>query len=430
MEEYIGEISVKKKPSLFFRWAVLFFISLAMFGNYYVYDSIAPVADLLKNDLKFSDEDIGWLNSIYSFSAILVLLIGGIIIDKWGTKKSSVLFGSICAIAGFLTAASSDFNYMLAGRFLLGIGSEPLIVAITAAIAKWFKGKELSFAMGINLLIARSGSVSADNSPTFISGLYEGGWQGPLFFAAFVGILSLVGVLVYFILESSGEKKYILSEAGETDKLKIKDLFSFSKSFWYITLLCVTFYSAVFPFRTFAIKYFMEAHNLTREAAGGLNSILPLSAMIATPVIGLLVDFIGKRALLMMIGSVLLLPVYLLMGYTGLNLFVIIAIMGLSFSLIPAVMWPSVAYIVEEKRLGSAYALMTLIQQAGVMLFNWLIGLTNDFNSAGAENPAGYNMGLWIFSVLGILGFFFAFKLRKAETSPEGHGLEKGMKQI
>ncbi|MEJ2506572.1 MAG: MFS transporter, partial [Ignavibacteriaceae bacterium] len=309
-----------KEPSAFYRWMVLLFLSVAMYGNYYVFDSISLVADQLKTQLNFSDLDIGQMYSYYSIAAIIVLIFGGILVDKWGTKKSSIVFASICTVSGFLVAFSSNLYLMLAGRFLLGVGSEPLIVAITVAIAKWFKGKQLSFALGVNLFLARAGTYTVDNSPSIFSRAYSGGYQGPLLIAALIGILALAGVLIYAMLEHRGEKLFVLGEGTRTDKLNVKDFFKFNKSFWYITLLCVTFYSAIFPFRAFAIKFFMETHNVSREMAGSLISWLPLAAMIATPLIGLLVDYIGKRALLMTFGSILLLPVYLLMGYTDVSL--------------------------------------------------------------------------------------------------------------
>jgi MFS family permease len=417
----------KKEPSAFFRWVVLFFLSIAMFGNYYVFDSISLVADQLKSQLNFSDLDIGQMYSYYSIAAIIVLIFGGILVDRWGTKKSAIVFAIICTVSGFLTAFGSDLYVMLAGRFLLGIGSEPLIVAVTVAIAKWFKGKQLSFALGVNLFLARAGTYAVDNSPSIFPGTYSGGYQGPLIIAALVGILAMVGIITYAVLEHRGEKLFVLGEGSKTDKLNIKDFFKFNKSFWFITLLCVTFYSAIFPFRAFAIKFFMESHNISRETAGNLISWLPLAAMFATPLIGLLVDYIGKRALLMTFGSILLLPVYLLMGYTDISLYIPVIMMGVAFSLIPAVMWPAVAYIVEEKRLGSAYALMTLIQQIGMALFPLIIGAANDYTGASATNPEGYNLGMWIFSILGVLGLIFAYLLRKAETGPNGHGLEKGI---
>jgi len=160
------------------------------------------------------------------------------------------------------------------------------------------------------------------------------------------------------------------------------------------------------------------------KLAGSYNSLLPLAAMFATPLFGLLVDKVGKRALFMMLGSILLMPVYLMMAYTDISLLVPVSMMGIAFSLIPAVMWPSVAYIVDQRRLGTAYALMTLIQQIGFFILNLLIGKANDYSGAGLSNPAGYRLGMWIFSILGFLGMALAILLRLRETGPQGHGLE------
>ena len=412
------------QPSPRYRWAVLVMISLAMFGNYYVYDSIAPIADMLKTDLGFSDENIGQLYSVYSIAAVLVLLAGGVVIDRFGTVKSTILFGAICTFAAALIAVTSDLNVMLVSRFLLGLGSEPLIVAITTALAKWFKGRELSFAFGLNLTIARLGSVAADWSPTWARFAYDD-WQAPLVVAAVIGTLCLISPLGYGALEKIAARRYGLGKAGQIDKLVLSDLFRFNASFWMVVALCVTFYSAIFPFRSFSIKFFIEAWDLTRQAAGQYNSVLPLAAMFATPLFGLLVDKLGKRALFMVAGSFLLMPVYLMMAYKVPPLLgVPIAMMGVAFSMIPAVMWPSVAYIVEERRLGTAYAVMTLVQQIGVAAMNWLIGRTNDAFGASTANPAGYVPMMWIFSVLGFLALAFAILLRRQETGPHAHGLE------
>jgi hypothetical protein len=151
-----------------------------------------------------------------------------------------------------------------------------------------------------------------------------------------------------------------------TDKVVFADLWKFGVSYWLIVALCIVFYSAIFPFQTFAVKFFMEAHGTSREFGGFLSSMLTLFAMIATPLFGLWVDRVGKRALLMMLGSLLLIPVYLMMAYTHINLYIPMAMMGVAFSLIPAVMWPSVAYIVDQAKLGTAYGLMTMIQNIGL----------------------------------------------------------------
>jgi len=190
---------------------------------------------------------------------------------------------------------------------------------VTTAIAKWFKGKELSFAFGINLTIARLGSFAALNSPSWAEGYYDS-WQAPLLIAVGFGVTCIVGAVMYWILEARAEKVYQLGEAGETDKVVFRDLFKFSASYWYIVALCITFYSAIFPFQTFAVKFFIEAHGTTREFGGWLSSMLTLFAMIGTPLFGLMVDRVGKRALFMMFGSILLVPVYLMMAYTKMSL--------------------------------------------------------------------------------------------------------------
>ena len=414
--------SLRPEPSRLYRWIVLVFVSLAMFGNYYVYDALSPLADVLKQQLGFSDSNIGLLQAIYSFPNIFTVLIGGVLIDRLGLRRSLMIFGVLCLIGPAITATSGHLWLMATGRLFFGMGAESLIVAVTVALARWFKGKELSFAFGINLTIARLGSFVALNSPTWARRAYAN-WQWPFFIALAFSTLCVLGAIVYWLLEVNAERKYHLGETS-TEKVVFADLFKFGLSYWFIVALCITFYSAIFPFQTFAVKFFIEAHGTSREVGGFLSSLLTLFAMIATPLFGLLVDRVGKRAMLMMLGSMLLIPVYLMMAYTHVNLYIPMAMMGVAFSLIPAVMWPSVAYIVEQSKLGTAYGLMTMIQNIGLFGFNLLIGWANDYSHASAENPAGYHLGMWIFSSLGFLGMFFAFLLHERETGPHGHGLE------
>jgi MFS family permease len=416
-------VAVKPDPPRWYRWIVLVLISVAMFGNYYIYDSISPLADVLKAQLGFSDTNIGLLNAIYSFPNIVMVLIGGMIIDRIGTRKSTFLFALLCFVGSAVTVSSGMLEVMAAGRLIFGLGAESLIVAVTTAIAKWFRGKELSFAFGVNLTIARLGSFAALNSPSWAGSLFSD-WRLPLLISVAAGVISVAGTVLYWMMESGAQRRYNLGSGGGTDKVVFSELFKFSRSYWYIVALCITFYSAMFPFQTFAVKFFMEAHGTTRELGGFFSSMLTLFAMIATPLFGLLVDRVGKRALFMVFGSFLIIPVYLMMAYTRVTLYVPMAMMGVAFSLIPAVMWPSVAYIVGQERLGTAFGLMTMIQNIGLFGFNLLIGWANDFSGASAENPGGYALGMWIFSSLGFLAMLFAFLLRRNETGPDAHGLE------
>jgi MFS family permease len=445
MSESSSQVFALPQPSKFYRWLVLIFVSLAMFGNYYVYDSINPLERIFLDQLGYSASMFGWLNISYSLAALATLLIGGILIDRFGLKKSLLFFSILIFLGAVLTALKGNFYAMVSGRTLLGLGAESQIVAVTTALARWFKGKELSFAFGINLTIARLASIAADNSPTWAKfAFYPNGvgaqpsWHRPLVLAAAMGSLAVVGALVYWVLEDYADKRYELGKAGEPDKFSFREGLKFSKSYWYVVALCFTFYSAIFPFRTFAIDLFTSkmlagmgmagntpaAFALAQQQAGALNSLLPFSAMIATPLFGLLADKIGKRATLMMFGSFLLMPVYLMIAYAHTSLLIPVTMMGIAFSLVPAVMWPAVAYIVDEKRLGTAYALMSLLQQVGFAIFNFAIGKANDISGAGPNHPSGYALGMWIFSILGFLAFFFAFLLRKEETGPHAHGLE------
>lgn len=428
------------RPTPTYRWLALLFASLAMFGNYYVYDALNPVVDLLRTQEGFTYAQIGKLSTAYNIAALLMLLVGGYVVDRFGARRAIVVFAAVCVVAAAVSASATGFNSLLGGRFLLGMGAEPLIVAVTAVLAKWFKGKELSFAFGLNLSISRLGSASTDWSTTFAEPLYSN-WNDPLWLATGVMSAGLGAAFLYFMLERRAEQRFDMGQAGATDKLEVRQLYRFSPSYWYIVALCVVFYSTVFPFRSFAIDYFQQAHAMDRQTAGLLSSMLPVAAIILTPLFGLWVDRVGRRSLFMAVGSVVMLPLFLAVTYlpagpmvqlvpfvwgpeVPLTLLLVILALGAVFSLIPAVMWPSVAYIVEERRLGSAYALMTVCQQLGWATVPIVVGLLNDMGQAGPANPGGYAGGMWFYTALSSLGLFFAYRLWRAETGPGAHGLE------
>jgi MFS family permease len=395
-------------PGVLWRWAVLVTVSVTMFGNYYVYDSLGMVADLVKQAYGINDAQYGLLAGAYSIAAVIVLLVGGAIIDRIGCKRAVLYFGGIASAAALLIAMAPNYHVLLAGRFLLGIGCEPLGVAVTTTLVRWFKARELAFALGLNLTLSRLGSVAADRSPEWARFAYDGGFARPLYLGAAIGFLCILGGGLYYGLEHFAERRFRLGAAGSTDKLSLAEIVGFGGSFWVLTGLCISFYAATFSFQSFATKFFIEAHAVPRVQAGVLLSYLPSMAMVATPLLGLLVDRIGHRALGLLLGTLLSAPVYFMMTRSGVPLSYSVALMGITFSLIPAIIWPEVAFLVDEKRLGTAYSLMTLLQQVFVFLVSAALGWVNDLAQASAQNPRGYAPGMWLLTGLSGLAVGFA----------------------
>jgi MFS family permease len=237
--------------------------------------------------------------------------------------------------------------------------------------------------------------------------------------------VGVAGAVAYFLLERGAERRFDLHQPPPPDRIVWADLWRFDRSYWYIVGLCVTFYSVIFPFRsTFAIKYFQHAHGLSLQEAGAMNGYVFLAAIVATPAFGLLADRIGRRALLMAVGTLLLFAVFPLLAYTQTNLWVTTVLVGIAFSLVPAVIWPAVPYLVSPNRLGTAFGLMTMVQAIGLTVFNLVVGALNDANGASADNPMGYLPMLWTFGLLSLMGFVFAWLLWRRETGPDGHALE------
>ena len=407
------------------RWWILALLSLLVFGNYYVFDSIGPVAAMLSGELGFSDTQIGTLNGIYSLPNIFLLLIGGVIVDRLGAPLVITVTSLMCFVGASITAMSGDFTTMVAGRLIYGLGAEVMLVAATVAIAIWFGGVGgVAFAMALNLSVARAGSYAADLSPLWARGLYDQGWQPPLVLAAAIAGTSLLFALAYRWTEQNRQPPPTAVH-GEPETFEWRNVARFGRSFWYLLGLCVLFYSVIFPFRsTFSIKYFQHAHEMPLQAAAVLNSYVYLAALLFSPLIGWLVDRYGHRSLAMMIGSLLLPMSFLgLFGY-GWGLEFTMLMLGISFSLIPAIMWPSVVKLTTSDKLGTAYGLLFMIQNAGMMTANIAAGWLNDIYGAGPENPAGYMPMLVFFLVLASLAFIFAFTLWRRELGPHTYGLE------
>ncbi len=409
------------------KWWLLAFASIAIFGNYYFYDAIAPLAEQLDSELGFNDKQIGTLNAIYSLPNIFLVLIGGLLVDKFGAGRVATYTAALCFVGAVVTASTGDFVTMAVGRLLFGIGSETFLVALTVAIGIRFGGHAVAFAMALNLSIGRMGSYAADLSPVLARGLYEQGWQPPLILAAALTSFSVIGAAACWWLDNNRPapiERRTEPVAG-TERFNWKDIARFDRSFWYITALNVLFYSVIFPFRsTFAIKYFQHAHDKTLEAASIINSYVFLAAIFLTPLFGIVADRYGRRGLQMMFGS-LLLP----LSFVGLmsenwGAWLTTGMLGISFSLVPAILWPSVVKLVGKDQLGTAYGLMFMTQAIGLSAANLIAGALNDSFGASADNPGGYTPMLMFFAVVAASAFFFAFALWRRESGPNGHGLE------
>lgn len=392
-------------------------ISLAMFGSSYIFDSIGPLAKVLSDQLRFSDSQIGLLQAICSLPSIFMVLLGGIIIDRIGVKKAGMIFAVICLAGSVVTALSPRFPVLLAGRLIFGLGIGSLSVAGSTGIAHWFRGHKLSFVFGLNLTINRLGSLAAQISPTWAKEAYTS-WRPPLLIAIAFGVLGVAAAAVYWILENRCTGRYQIN--SERDPAGTGGQLGFSRAYWLSVGLCVAFYAGIFPFQTFAQKFLIEARNMTPEQASLAVGAITVTAMITTPLFGLLVDRTGHRALYLLLGSALLVPVYLLLGYSQMSPYVPVSLMGLAFSLVPAVLWPSVMLLVPHRNLGKAFGLMSMVQSIGLTGFNYLIGQANDLSGAGPTHPGGYLPGMWLFTLSSLVALGFALLLWRHDGEPRG----------
>lgn len=407
-----------KRPSLAAQALMFVGAALAMLGNYYVYDSIGPIAEQLSRQLHFSDSQIGLLNAIYSVPNIFLVFVGGVLVDRYSARLLTLVTAFFCLAGAVLTAATDNFVVMAAGRLIFGIGAETMIVAVLVALAQWYLGRYYALFLALNLSIARLGSYLADRSPTFASDLYAQGVHPPLWLAVGFAVVAVVGSLLYFEVDRREAPRGTLATPPPRERFDWREILRFGAPYWCIMGLCVTFYSVIFPFRsTFSIKYFQQAHGLSLEAASTINSYVFLAAAFATPAFGLLVDRIGRHATLMVVGSLLLPVSFLLMGATP-DIGLANVLMGVAFSLVPAVLWPAVARYVAMGQLGTALGLMTMLQNIGMAAANYSAGLLNDTYGASATNPGGYLPMLWFFGFLGLAGFVSAVLLKLLDRKP------------
>jgi MFS family permease len=430
----VGFFHPSRRP---YRFTILLFISLLLLGSYFAYDSIGALAPTLIEALHLNRSDIGNLYTAYSVAAILIVFFGGMLYDKLGPRKASLLFCTLVLVGATIVALAQTRWELFAGRLIFGAGSETLVVVQSAIISRWFKGKEMALAFGIALTVSRVGTLFSFNTEELIA-RYFGSYRVALWAAAGFCLVSLVCNLVYNAMDLHGERVLALPKPDASDKIVLSDIGKFNSSFWYVTLLCVTFYSAIFPFTALATDMFHDKWGIPLvstssggflaqvfdnflhmfSTAPGITSIVIFASMVFAPFAGNLVDRIGKRATLMVVGSLVLIPAHLVMGITHWNPVPSMALLGAAFVLVPAAMWPSVPLVVEEKRVGTAFGLMTAIQNLGLGLFPLLNGKLRDATGT-------YTATQIMFSGLGLAGLVFAFLLLRSDRK-HGNKLEQG----
>ncbi len=400
------------------RWLVMVLMGFVIFGLYYAYDSVVPIADVIIKELNITRAQYGLLFSYYSLPNLIMVLLGGILLDKIGIRKAGTLFAAVSAAGVLITAIGSTFPLMLWGRLLYGIGAESLCITEIKVLSKWFRGKELAFAFGLNITLVRLGNFASLNLGVPIQ-TWSGSWRLALWAAFLVIFLSFVIFLIYSRLDKTTEKYFKSEEKGEEkEKFVFRDVFQFKPSYWFITFLCVTFYSAVLPFVAFSNIFLQKEFGFSAARAGFYASLIFVATMIFTPLFGILVDKIGKRATIMIVGSIMIVPVYLALGLTSFHPAVSMIGIGIAFSLVPSALWSSIPILVEQKRLGTAFGLITLIQNIGLTLFPWLAGKMTDLSGGDYTNT------MILFASLGFVGLIFSLSLKFSERKGKETGIE------
>jgi MFS family permease len=406
------------------RWLALALAALAIFSSYYESDVIGPISDLLGRQRGLTHLQIGDLTAVISLPNIPLALLNGFLIDRFGAARVTLVAAAIGFMGAALTAIGTPYELMWTGRLVFGISEGAIFISLMAGVAQWFSRRDVALAAALFLSLARVGSYTLDKSPTWAKSLYDGGWQPPLWLGAAITGVGLAAAVVFWLLDS---KRSPLAAAAreERPRLAWSDVWKFDLSYWYILGLHVLYAAVFFPFRqTYAILYLQHAKGLSLQAAGDVNSGVFLTAVFATSFFGLLADRIGHRALLLTAGTVLLPVTFVILGYTDLNPWISTALMGISWSLVPAIIWPATTFLVEPRRLGTALGVITLVQSFGLWASNRAAGWLADEAGASAAHPAGYSVMLWYFGLLSLTALTAAILLWRRERGPSGHGLE------
>lgn len=441
-------IQKKLNDSPVARWSVLAIVSLTMLCAYFLTDVMAPMKTMLEQEFGWSSSDYGFFTSAYGWFNVFLfmLIISGVILDKMGPRFAGILgcvfmlagcFIKYYAVSSFFTLEGELFGISLRvftaaiGFAIFGVGVETAGITVSKIIARWFKGHEIAMAMGLEMAMARIGTALA-MSVTVPFAKHFGSISAPILLALVLLCIGLLSFLLFCIMDRKLDASLGETEVNEEDSFKFADIIFIikNKGFWLIAILCVLFYSAVFPFLKYATQLMEIKYQVDIELAGIIPALLPFGTILLTPLFGGIYDKKGKGATIMMIGAFLLIIVHLLFSLPILNVWwfatIIMIVLGIAFSLVPSAMWPSVPKIIPERQLGTAYALIFWVQNIGLMLVPLLIGwvLEKYCKTNDPSAPYDYTLPMVIFTCFGVLAVFVAYLLR-LEDKKKGYGLEK-----
>jgi nitrate/nitrite transporter NarK len=422
-----------------------------MMCAYFITDVMAPLQSMLEEQFGWDGAEYGLFSGAYGwFNVFLFMLIfGGIILDKKGTRFTGLLscllmlLGCVVkyyAASPFFTLEGTMFGVKAQvltaclGFAVFGMGAEMAGVTVTKIIARWFSGKEIALAMGLQVSTARIGTALAF-STTVKTAVHFDEISAPLLLGLLLLCIGLIAFVVFCVMDrklDQSVKENVNVMERQEESFRQKDVIQIirNRGFWLITILCLFFYSGVFPFLKYATSLMINKYGVSEELAGTIPSLLPVGAILLTPVFGWLYDRVGKGASIMLAGSFLLVAVHVLFALPWLNVWwfaaVIMLFLGIAFSLVPSAMWPSVPKMIPQNQLGTAYATIFWVQNIGLsgvpMLIGWV--LKNYCQTGIAEKPYNYTLPMIIFACFGILAVFVAWLLGK-EDRKNGYGLEK-----
>jgi len=451
------------------RWTALVLVSITMLSAYYFVDMIAPLQSLMEQTYGWTPSNYGLFSgSEYILNVLGFLIISGIILDKMGIRFTGLLATGVMLGGGLIKLygltpyfSNGGFGYEFLSSFwvsmpasakmaalgygIFGIGVEMAGITTSRTVVKWFKGKELALAMGMQLATARMGASIAFffsamlAGEQHIGGVHTGNVLNPIYLGVALVSIGFLTFLVYTFFDRKLDRQTGNAGPGAdpTEEFHVKDLRKIitNRGFLIISLLCVLFYSGVFPFLKYAVNMMQNKLGVSAAVGGYISGMLPVGTILLTPLIGYFLDKKGKGATIMIFGAALLTLAHLTFAIVPLTLGIAvltIILLGVAFSLVPASMWPSVPKIVEERYLGSAYALVFWIQNIGLFFFPWLIGMVLEWTNPGVAGRIkdgdltaiyDYTAPMLVFAGLGVCAIVLGFLLLR-EDRIRKYGLE------